>query len=302
MVVTIPDFWREQRGNKGSQYDKIVEIINAVNALTAGDWLGSVLDRLATPPAHSAGERYLIIATASGDWTGKEDQIAESDGAAWSYTIPTEGARVWVEDENAIYQYISSWQLWEDQALATSSSPTFVDLILSGLTASYIVETDGSKQLTSAAKSTAYNKAFGTGSGQVSEGNHSHSSGQLFAWYQSSSGSATFSSGVSGNQDITYRTVATMKGAKKTSTFNVSINNTGSPGSFTLYHSINGGSSYVTCESWSGAGTHTFDCTHNTVQSVASGDDFKFRFNAPHSTYSITGHTHATIWDGYEVT
>ena len=46
-----------------------------------------------------------------------------------------------------------------------------VGAILSGLTASQIVETDGSKQLVSAAKGTAYNKNFGTGAGEVAEGN-----------------------------------------------------------------------------------------------------------------------------------
>jgi hypothetical protein len=46
--------------------------------------------------------------------------------------------------------------------------------IVTGLTASQIVETDASKQLTSAAKNTGYNKALGTTSGTVAEGNHLH--------------------------------------------------------------------------------------------------------------------------------
>lgn len=46
--------------------------------------------------------------------------------------------------------------------------------IVTGLTASQIVETNASKQLTSAAKNTGYNKALGTTSGTVAEGNHLH--------------------------------------------------------------------------------------------------------------------------------
>lgn len=56
------------------------------------DWMESVLDRLATPPGSpSTGDRYLIIATATGAWSGKENQIAGWDGSAWAYTIPTVG-------------------------------------------------------------------------------------------------------------------------------------------------------------------------------------------------------------------
>lgn len=60
----------------------------------------------------------------------------------------------------------------------TDSSDLYLNAFnikLTGLTASEIVETDGAKQLLSVTKGTAYNKAFGTGSGEVSEGNHSHS-------------------------------------------------------------------------------------------------------------------------------
>jgi len=63
------------------------------------DWLQSVLTRLATPPGTPAtGARYMIIATATGDWAGKEDQIAEYDGAAWVYTTPGAGNTIIVED------------------------------------------------------------------------------------------------------------------------------------------------------------------------------------------------------------
>lgn len=43
------------------------------------------------------------------------------------------------------------------------------------LTASQILETDGSKNIVSAAKGTAYNKSLGTTAGTVAEGNHAHS-------------------------------------------------------------------------------------------------------------------------------
>ena len=42
----------------------------------------------ASDPA--AGDRYLITATATGAWSGKEDQIAEWDGTEWQYTTPVD--------------------------------------------------------------------------------------------------------------------------------------------------------------------------------------------------------------------
>ena len=42
----------------------------------------------ASDPA--AGDRYLITATATGAWAGKEDQIAEWDGTEWQYTTPVD--------------------------------------------------------------------------------------------------------------------------------------------------------------------------------------------------------------------
>jgi len=91
--------------------------------LVAGtEWQDSCIDRRTTPPVHAAGERYLVIATATGDWAGHEDQIAESDGAAWSYTSPTTGMKVAIDDEtDGIYMYTGS--AWAKQSYeATTAS------------------------------------------------------------------------------------------------------------------------------------------------------------------------------------
>jgi len=71
-----------------------------VESLVQGlDWQPSVLDELADPPGTPAtGDRYLVIATATGDWAGHEDDIAEWDGSAWDFTTPNTGFAVWIED------------------------------------------------------------------------------------------------------------------------------------------------------------------------------------------------------------
>jgi len=56
------------------------------------DWQDPVLNSLTTPPGSPvSGDRYRIIATATGVWAAKENQIAQWSGSAWVYTVPVEG-------------------------------------------------------------------------------------------------------------------------------------------------------------------------------------------------------------------
>lgn len=85
--------------------------INNLSSLIQNfEWQESVVDKLATPPGSPAtGARYLVIATATGDWAGKEDQIAEWNGSAWVFTTPTIGTYLSVDDENdGLYLYTGS--------------------------------------------------------------------------------------------------------------------------------------------------------------------------------------------------
>lgn len=87
-------------------------VTDQINSKVAGmDWQDSVLNRIAAPPGSPVtGDRYLIIATATGAWVGKENQIAQWDGAAWVYTIPNEGFVVRVEADNLLYSFDgTSW-------------------------------------------------------------------------------------------------------------------------------------------------------------------------------------------------
>lgn len=45
-----------------------------------------------TPPGSPAkGDRYVVKATGTGAWAGKDNQIAWYDGAAWKFDAPVEG-------------------------------------------------------------------------------------------------------------------------------------------------------------------------------------------------------------------
>lgn len=75
-------------------------------AIAALDTLAqlAVLDRdLSAPPMSPAtGARYIVGAAPTGDWTGKADQIAAWDGAAWRFHVPEPGWLAFVLDENGL--------------------------------------------------------------------------------------------------------------------------------------------------------------------------------------------------------
>lgn len=91
-----------------------------------GEFIDSVLDKLAAPPvAPTDGDRYMIIATASGAWTGKEAQVAQYVTDAWDYTIPTEGTCCYVDDEDLLYVFNgTTWVPINNYALASSEPPS----------------------------------------------------------------------------------------------------------------------------------------------------------------------------------
>lgn len=76
----------------------------------------AVVDRATTPPGSPANEAlYLIIATATGVWAGKENQLAYwlTSTSAWQYVTPREGMIVHVNDEDVFYKYDgSAWAIF----------------------------------------------------------------------------------------------------------------------------------------------------------------------------------------------
>ena len=67
------------------------------------DW-DSVLDHdLTTPPVDPiAGDRYIVGISATGDWSGHGNEIAEYNGAGWVFFDPDTGYGCFVQDINRI--------------------------------------------------------------------------------------------------------------------------------------------------------------------------------------------------------
>ncbi len=80
------------------------------NIINNNEWYASVISATNSPAVSpSVSDRYLISATpsATGDWLGKENTIAEFDiSYSWVFTTPTNGSSVRVDSEdNSIYRY-----------------------------------------------------------------------------------------------------------------------------------------------------------------------------------------------------
>jgi len=76
---------------------------------TSAEWQDSCIDADVLDPTSltpSTGDRYLIDGTGAGAWAGKDNKIAEWDGAAWQYTTPTTGTYTSCDDEtDGLYYY-----------------------------------------------------------------------------------------------------------------------------------------------------------------------------------------------------
>lgn len=98
-----------------AQAQKHVTHNEAIRALDAIAQL-SVLDRnLAAPPATPAdGDRYIVAASATGDWAGFETHIAAWQDGAWMFYQPAPGWLAWIADEDIVVA-------WNGTAWVTAS-------------------------------------------------------------------------------------------------------------------------------------------------------------------------------------
>jgi hypothetical protein len=99
--------------------DPVAKMSDLTSIAAGIAWKNPVLiTTLLTAPAHVAGERYLINGIGAGpDWTGKDYQIAESDGVAWSYedatAVGTGGWTVWDFTTDDAFINVSVGAAWQ---------------------------------------------------------------------------------------------------------------------------------------------------------------------------------------------
>lgn len=92
------------------QSQKEVTVNEAITTIDALLNTGAISKNIGTPPTSPAdGDVYIVAAAATGDWNGKDDQVAYFQGG-WKFIVPREGIDFWVNDEDISYSYDgSSW-------------------------------------------------------------------------------------------------------------------------------------------------------------------------------------------------
>jgi hypothetical protein len=98
-----------------SQAQKEVTVNEAISVLEALQNRGVEDVNLATPPVSpSAGAAYIIAASGTGAWAGKDGKIAYFN-AVWKFITPREGLLIWVNDEDTLYYFSgSAWLKYSD--------------------------------------------------------------------------------------------------------------------------------------------------------------------------------------------
>lgn len=112
-VISVSAVTSTELGYVAGVTSGIQSQINSLSSIiTNFEWQPSVISRSTTPPGSpTTGDRYLVIATATGAWTGQEDHIAQYTGSSWTFITPTTGTFVAVDDEtDGLYLFGgSSW-------------------------------------------------------------------------------------------------------------------------------------------------------------------------------------------------
>lgn len=82
---------------------------------------------LTSPPAHVAGNMYIVGAGATGDWSGQDDNLAISINSTWEFVTPETGFIVYVLDESVEYVYGGS--SWAPNAQTLDGAVEFTGII-----------------------------------------------------------------------------------------------------------------------------------------------------------------------------
>ena len=92
------------------------EAANIISTTEATTYLVEVNSRsLSTPPSSpSVGDREIVGSDSTGAWAEKELQIAEWNGATWSFTVPVMGDYCYIADENNTFVFSGS--IWQPKA------------------------------------------------------------------------------------------------------------------------------------------------------------------------------------------
>lgn len=105
------------QAQKHVTHNEAIRNLDAVIQLSAKD------RDLTSPPAlPTNGERYIVAASASGEWSGMDGQIAAFQDNTWMFYAPKEGWLCWLADEGALATFDGT--VWNEVSGGGSASNT----------------------------------------------------------------------------------------------------------------------------------------------------------------------------------
>jgi hypothetical protein len=91
-----------------NQSQKAVTVNQSLVALDAVIQLSVIRDDWGAPPGTPAeGDRYIVAASATGAWAGKDGDVAAFQNGAWNFYAPLSGWRAFVATRGAMMTYAS---------------------------------------------------------------------------------------------------------------------------------------------------------------------------------------------------
>lgn len=94
----------------------------------------SVIDRdLTSPPASPLdGDRYIIAAGGTGDWLGKDGQMAAFQNSTWTFYLPQKGWLCWIADENILLVFSGATWAMASSGSASGGASTIINSSANG--------------------------------------------------------------------------------------------------------------------------------------------------------------------------
>lgn len=128
------------------------EALRILEALTVG---GVVTLSLSTPPATPAeGGVWVVGASATDAWAGKENQLAHYTNGAWAFYVPADGWHIHVIDEDKQYFYTGT--AWAAYAAPAQLDSVQENVAAAGTTsATATAATDDMVEVTTSTAATA---------------------------------------------------------------------------------------------------------------------------------------------------
>ena len=100
----LPDILASQ-AQKHVTHNESLRVLDVVVQLSIKD-----RDLTAPPGSPANGDRYIVGASATGDWAGEDGNVAAYQDGVWAFYTPNEGWLSWVDDENILLKYDgASW-------------------------------------------------------------------------------------------------------------------------------------------------------------------------------------------------